>query len=140
MAKFHSIQINDEKLYMAIYEYCRMNGKKINEVCTDMLKRQFMLEQYGDIPFGTMIINSTKTSKNLTVTDTDNQKSKEHIPPIENGIMAEDKHSEPIQPSIQISETPTKLYGLEQDNSFSPSENASVQKTLSVKKTRKRKL
>ena len=62
MGKFHSIQINDEKLYMDMAEYCRVNKLKLNEFCTGMLKKQFAIELYGDIPFGTMFIPSADKS------------------------------------------------------------------------------
>lgn len=50
MAK-HSIQIDDDKLYKDIVSYCKVNGLKIGTFCTDMLKKQFAIEQYGDVPF-----------------------------------------------------------------------------------------
>lgn len=51
MAK-HSIQITDSKLYESIVEYCKENGLKVSFLCTDMLKKQFLIEKFGDIPFG----------------------------------------------------------------------------------------
>ena len=51
MAK-HSIQITDSKLYESIVEYCKENGLKVSSLCTDMLKKQFLIEKFGDIPFG----------------------------------------------------------------------------------------
>ena len=69
MGKNHSVQINDEKLYMAMYEYCRANGKKMNELCTDMLRKQFMIEQYGDFPFGSMITKANEEDENKKDTD-----------------------------------------------------------------------
>ena len=51
MAK-HSIQITDSKLYESIVEYCKENGLKVSFLCTDMLRKQFLLEKFGDIPFG----------------------------------------------------------------------------------------
>lgn len=52
MAK-HSIQITDSKLYESIVEYCKENGLKVSFLCTDMLRKQFLIEKFGDIPFGT---------------------------------------------------------------------------------------
>lgn len=69
MGKNHSVQINDEKLYMAMYEYCRANGKKMNELCTDMLRKQFMIEQYGDFPFGSMITKANEEDESKKETD-----------------------------------------------------------------------
>ena len=51
MAK-HSIQITDIKLYESIVEYCKENGLKVSFLCTDMLRKQFLIEKFGDIPFG----------------------------------------------------------------------------------------
>lgn len=51
MAK-HSIQIDDSKLYESIVEYCKENGLKVSFLCTDMLRKQFLIEKFGDIPFG----------------------------------------------------------------------------------------
>ena len=50
MAK-HSIQITDSKLYESIVEYCKENGLKVSFLCTDMLRKQFLIEKFGDIPF-----------------------------------------------------------------------------------------
>lgn len=51
MAK-HNIQIDDDILYKQIIEYCKINNLKIGAFVTEMLKKQFAIEQYGDIPFG----------------------------------------------------------------------------------------
>jgi hypothetical protein len=51
MAK-HNIQIDDSILYKQIIDYCKINNLKIGAFVTDMLKKQFAIEQYGDIPFG----------------------------------------------------------------------------------------
>lgn len=51
MAK-HSVQIDDDKLYESIVEYCKENGLKVSFLCTDMLRKQFLIEKFGDIPFG----------------------------------------------------------------------------------------
>ena len=57
MAK-HSIQITDNKLYESIVEYCKENGLKVSFLCTDMLRKQFLIEKFGDIPFGNFQDNS----------------------------------------------------------------------------------
>ncbi len=46
------ITIIDDKFYEKIVEYCKLNGLKISEFCTNLLKEAFALEQYGDVPFG----------------------------------------------------------------------------------------
>ena len=48
----HSIQINDDKLFDEIVAYCKANNLTISFFCTDMLRKQFLMERYGDIPFG----------------------------------------------------------------------------------------
>lgn len=53
MAK-HSIQIDDDKLFEEIVSYCKLNKMSIKMFCTDMLRKQFLIEKFGDIPFGTL--------------------------------------------------------------------------------------
>ena len=50
----HSVQITDDNFYNELCEYCKINGLKISSFVTDLLKKQFLIEQYGDIPFGKM--------------------------------------------------------------------------------------
>ena len=57
MAK-HSVQITDSKLYESIVEYCKENGLKVSFLCTDMLRKQFLIEKFGDFPFGNFQGNS----------------------------------------------------------------------------------
>lgn len=49
---FKSVQITDSNLYNEICDYCKINGLKIGSFITDMLRKQFIIEQYGDTPFG----------------------------------------------------------------------------------------
>ena len=51
MAK-HSIQIDDDKIFEDIVSYCKLNKISIKMFCTDMLRKQFLIEKFGDIPFG----------------------------------------------------------------------------------------
>ena len=51
MAK-HSVQIDDDKLFEDIVSYCKLNKISIKMFCTDMLRKQFLIEKFGDIPFG----------------------------------------------------------------------------------------
>lgn len=53
MAK-HSIQIDDDKLFEEIVSYCKLNKISIKMFCTDMLRKQFLIEKFGDVPFGTL--------------------------------------------------------------------------------------
>lgn len=46
------VTITDEKLYSEIVEYCKENGLKVAEFCTDLLFGAFAVEKYGDTPFG----------------------------------------------------------------------------------------
>lgn len=64
-----NIQIDDNDLYRKISDYCKINGLKISKFVTEMLRKQFMVEQYGDTPFTTYetaIINNNPVSS-LTV-------------------------------------------------------------------------
>lgn len=71
MAK-HSIQIDDNDLYRKISDYCKINGLKISKFVTEMLHKQFMIEQYGDTPFATyettIIKNNPVSSLTVNVT------------------------------------------------------------------------
>ena len=64
-----NIQIDDNDLYRKISDYCKINDLKISKFVTEMLRKQFMIEQYGDTPFTTYettIINNNPVSS-LTV-------------------------------------------------------------------------
>ena len=50
----HSIQIDDDKLFEEIVSYCKLNKISIKMFCTDMLRKQLLIEKFGDIPFGTL--------------------------------------------------------------------------------------
>ena len=67
MAK-HSIQITDNKLYESIVEYCKENGLKVSFLCTDMLRKQFLIEKFGDIPFGNFQDSSSVSYDDKSVT------------------------------------------------------------------------
>ena len=51
MAK-HSIQIDDDKLFEDIVSYCKLNKISTKTFCPAMLRKQFLIEKFGDIPFG----------------------------------------------------------------------------------------
>ena len=51
MAK-HSVQIDDDKLFEDIVSYCKLNKISIKMFCTNMLRKQFLIEKFGDVPFG----------------------------------------------------------------------------------------
>ena len=118
MRKFHSIQINDEKLYMAMYEYCQANGKKLNELCTDMLRRQFMIEQYGDFPFGSMITKANEDKKETDIvaedlSEDEEKKSIEMASTDEDEKSAEGRIEVPAQEDTQ-SKAPVQSKSLQQ--------------------------
>ena len=72
MAK-HSIQITDNKLYESIVEYCKENGLKVSFLCTDMLRKQFLIEKFGDIPFGNFQDSSVPYDDNSVTSSVDTQ-------------------------------------------------------------------
>ena len=72
MAK-HSIQITDNKLYESIVEYCKENGLKVSFLCTDMLRKQFLIEKFGDIPFGNFQDSSVSYDDKSVTSSVDTQ-------------------------------------------------------------------
>lgn len=48
--KKHSVSI-DEQLYQEIKDYCELNDLKINHFVEEILRKQFLIEKYGDTPF-----------------------------------------------------------------------------------------
>lgn len=72
MAK-HSIQITDSKLYESIVEYCKENGLKVSFLCTDMLRKQFLIEKFGDIPFGNFQDSSVSYDDKSVTSSVDTQ-------------------------------------------------------------------
>lgn len=66
-----NIQINDSKLYDKIVEYCKLNSLKISDFITEMVRKQFMIEKYGDTPFmtyeTTIIDNNPVSSLTMNV-------------------------------------------------------------------------
>ena len=138
MGKNHSIQINDEKLYMAMYDFCKANGRRLNDMCTEMLRKQFMIEQYGDIPFGNLITLNSKTGEKL----------------VDAPIYAEIKAQSPDESHAESASTSEEVYQEEsiveddiQDSSTIPTGETSIpkpsqlhQKPLIAQRPRKRKL
>ena len=138
MGKNHSIQINDEKLYMAIYEFCKANGRRLNDMCTEMLRKQFMIEQYGDIPFGNLITLGSKTGEKL----------------VDASMYAEIKTQSTDESHVETASTSEEVYQEEsiveddiRDSSPIPTEetsnpkpNQQHQKPLITQRPRKRKL
>ena len=76
-----NIQIDDNDLYRKISDYCKINDLKISKFVTEMLRRQFMIEQYGDTPFTTYettVINNNPVSS-LTVDVTIEKSDKDEL-------------------------------------------------------------
>lgn len=76
-----NIQIDDNDLYRKISDYCKINDLKISKFVTEMLRRQFMIEQYGDTPFTTYettVINNNPISS-LTVDVTIEKSDKDEL-------------------------------------------------------------
>lgn len=80
-----NIQIDDNDLYRKISDYCKINDLKISKFVTEMLRRQFMIEQYGDTPFTTYettVINNNPISSltvNVTIENPDKDESIEIV-------------------------------------------------------------
>ena len=76
-----NIQIDDNDLYRKISDYCKINDLKISKFVTEMLRKQFMIEQYGDTPFTTYettVINNNPVSS-LTVDVTIEKSDKDEL-------------------------------------------------------------
>lgn len=76
-----NVQIDDDNLYRKITDYCKINNLKISKFITEMLRKQFMIEQYGDTPFTTYettIINNNPVSS-LTVDVTIEKSDKDEL-------------------------------------------------------------
>lgn len=67
MAK-HNVQIDDSELYQQIVEYCKLNELKIGAFITEMVRKQFMIEQYGDVPFTTYETNIIRSEPVSSIT------------------------------------------------------------------------
>lgn len=96
MAK-HSVQISDDILYGNIVNYCKLNKLKISEFITDLLKKQFAIEQYGDTPFSTYeipIINNSPVSS-LTVDLTIEKPNEDESVEIVKNVKTNDEISHP---------------------------------------------
>ena len=83
MAK-HSIQIDDDKLFEDIVSYCKLNKISIKMFCTDMLRKQFLIEKFGDIPFGELYsADDDKITTTAIVKKEDNNGDYENSTPTE---------------------------------------------------------
>lgn len=102
----HSVQITDDNFYNELCEYCKINGLKISSFVTDLLKKQFLIEQYGDIPFGKMeeikpiLIPEFKTPEVVKIPLSTIEMA--NTEPITNG---------PIKEEYMSKEVPKEFYG-----------------------------
>lgn len=56
----------DEKLYSNIFEYCKINGLEIEEYVNNLLKKNFMIDKYGERPsYSQQVIVSNEPVKNI---------------------------------------------------------------------------
>ena len=75
----------DKELERDIRSYCNLNGIKFTKYVNDLLKKQFMIEKYGNVPFG-----------KIEETDSDKAVSKvESIKPVP--IETEEKKDTDVQ-------------------------------------------
>lgn len=92
-----SVQINDSKLYDQIVEYCKINGLKVSNLITEMVRKQFMIEKYGDTPFTTYettIINNNPVSS-LTVDVTIEKPNEDESVEIVKNVKTNDEITHP---------------------------------------------
>lgn len=92
-----SVQINDSKLYDQIVEYCKINGLKVSNLITEMVRKQFMIEKYGDTPFTTYettIINNNPVSS-LTVDVTIEKPNEDESVEIAKNVKTNDEITHP---------------------------------------------
>lgn len=92
-----SVQINDNKLYDQIVEYCKINGLKVSNLITEMVRKQFMIEKYGDTPFTTYettIVNNNPVSS-LTVDVTIEKPNEDESVEITKNVKTNDEITHP---------------------------------------------
>lgn len=88
----------DEKLYAEIKQYCELNDLKIKAFISDILRKAFNREKYGDGPFQmrreNMALNPSpdiKTEKKIVTYDislpSDTEKEKPPINMVENEVI-----------------------------------------------------
>lgn len=122
MAK-HSIQITDSKLYESIVEYCKENGLKVSFLCTDMLRKQFLIEKFGDIPFGNFQDSSAPYDDKSVTSSVDTPMVVVPWIPVDSTLTAEERQklslegednnsiiTSPIEGKYTQKEVPNKFY------------------------------
>lgn len=99
-----TIQIDDEKLYREITEYCRANGKKIGAFCTELLRREFLIEKYGDTPFGRPVEH-----KQIETTAVPEEKAVTVPEPVAKIEEINDKTEKEAVNAVEIKEEPKEI-------------------------------
>jgi hypothetical protein len=97
-----NVQIDDDNLYRKITDYCKINNLKISKFITEMLRKQFMIEQYGDTPFTTYettILNNNPVSS-LTVDVTIEKSNKDESIEIVKNVKTNNGITQPSTISI----------------------------------------
>lgn len=92
-----NVQIDDDNLHRKISDYCKINNLKISKFVTEMLRKQFMIEQYGDTPFTTYettIINNNPVSS-LTVDVTIEKPNEDESVEIVKNVKTNDEITHP---------------------------------------------
>ena len=107
----------DEKLYAEIKQYCELNGLKIKPFISDLLRKAFNREKFGDGPF---------------------QKRCEIIPPINESEVKEEKKTGTyeINTTVEIKNEPT----IPIINNKVENDEIKIEKKENLNKTKKRKL
>ena len=148
MAK-HSIQITDSKLYESIVEYCKENGLKVSFLCTDMLRKQFLIEKFGDIPFGNFQDSSAPYDDKSVTSSVDTPMVVVPWIPVDSTLTAEERQklslegednsiiTSPIEGRYIQKEVPNKFYS---EITIDSANKASEETQKHTEKPKKRRL
>ena len=149
MAK-HSIQITDSKLYESIVEYCKENGLKVSFLCTDMLRKQFLIEKFGDIPFGNFQDSSVPYDDKSVTSSVDTQIVTAPWIPVDCTLTVEERQklslegednnsiiTSPIEGRYTQKEVPNKFYS---EITIDSANKASEETQKHTEKPKKRRL
>ena len=150
MAK-HSIQITDSKLYESIVEYCKENGLKVSFLCTDMLRKQFLIEKFGDIPFGNFQDSSAPYDDKSVTSSVDTQIVTAPWIPVDCTLTVEERQklslegednnnsiiTSPIEGRYTQKEVPNKFYS---EITIDSANKASEETQKHTEKPKKRRL
>ena len=154
MAK-HSVQIDDDKLFEDIVSYCKLNKISIKMFCTDMLRKQFLIEKFGDIPFGELYgadDDKITTTAIVKKENNDGSSEKSTLIEVQTDKDGENKTIEVIgirkslkQPSSEVVfvpkiEEPEPLSGITISDKYTTPFDPSFYKEIHTEKPKKRRL